>query len=213
MWRNIQILLHSAYYYCTFFLIFAGAYLEERPGLTAWDDQGLKQYVATLRKCTLHSFAVAKLEHLARLQRVILFFSLSFSLSSLLTQGDTDVRGQSDQADVLILTWGKSYGDSRGWTDAMLRERTVGGRIWVSLSAAEEEEGESGLIRKDVSALPSPPLGHVSKDWRVWWILTFHSSSTHTTLCALQHTHRNILYALRVHIQLPYYFTVALMSE
>lgn len=31
--------------------------------------------------------------------------SLFFSLSPLFTQGDTDVRGQSDQADALILTW------------------------------------------------------------------------------------------------------------
>lgn len=61
-----------------------------------------------------------------------------FSLSSLFTQGDTDVRGQSDQADALILTWGKSYSYSCGWTDAILRELTGGGRIWVSLSAAEE---------------------------------------------------------------------------
>lgn len=138
-----------------------------------------------------------------------------FSLSSLFTQGDTDVRGQSDQADALILTWGKSYSYSCRWTDAILRESTGGGRIWVSVSS--RGEGESGLMRRDVSVLPSPPPQSHIKGLRGVMNphLTFFQY-THYFMCAWAHTHtrRNILYSFRVHIQRPdFCFTVLLMYE
>lgn len=42
--------------------------------------RGLKQYITIPRKRVLHSFVAAKPEHLARLQRVILFFFFFFFL-------------------------------------------------------------------------------------------------------------------------------------
>lgn len=76
------------------------------------------------------------------------------SLSSVFTQGDADMRGQPDQEDAPILTWGKSY--SRGEIYATLQEPTGGGRMWVGASGRGQEL--SGLMRRDVSAftLSSP---------------------------------------------------------
>lgn len=107
----------------------------------------------------------------------------------------------------------KSY--SCRWTDAILRESTGGGRIWVSVSS--RGEGESGLMRRDVSVLPSPPPQSHIKGLRGVMNphLTFFQY-THYFMCAWAHTHtrRNILYSFRVHIQRPdFCFTVLLMYE
>lgn len=55
--------------------------------------------------------------------------------------------GSSRCAD-FFFTWGKSYSYSCGWTDAKLRELTG-------------EDGRLGLMRRDVSSLPSSPLSHI----------------------------------------------------
>lgn len=78
----------------------------------------------------------AQLQDLATLQTLN-----HFSLSSLFTQGDADVRGQSDQADALVLTGGESYSYSCGWSGAILSEPTGGGRMSVSVSG----EGREGV--------------------------------------------------------------------
>lgn len=75
-------------------------------------------------------------------------------LSSLFTQGDVDSCGQLDQANAPIMTWGKSYSTSCGWADAMLREPTGGGRIWVSVSS----RGQGGVSSNE--------------EWRFYFILS-----------------------------------------
>lgn len=84
------------------------------------------------------------------------------------------MRGQSDQADALIFDLREEL-QLLMRTDAILRELTGGDR-------------ESGLMRRDVSALPSPPLSHI-KGLKGGMKSTPHSLPVHTLLmCHSAHT-------------------------
>lgn len=121
-----------------------------------------EQEVSSPSERTLHSLCSGEsCSAWPGFKRFIFFLSCP-PLSSLFTQGDTDVRGQSRQADALIPTGGKSY--SCSWTGATARELSGGGGMGASLSAAAERGVGSNEERRSSSLPPPPPPSHISKD-------------------------------------------------
>lgn len=156
--------------HCFYFFFFFFS-LGKRLGV--WRDQVHKREVSSPSECTLHSLCGGEsCSTWPGFRRFIFFFPYP-PLSSLFTQGDTDVPGQSRQADAQILTGGKSY--SYSWTGATAREPTGGVGWGASLSAAAAERGVgSNEERRFCFALfpPSTPPSHISKDCETRWIHT-----------------------------------------